>query len=93
MIAGRRADGAGLLYGLRGSGLAVVVTPPAGPHPEDHYQMTRPFRPTLPGPGLYVAPPGAALPAGLTSSGPAIAVPVGRGVAKSLAMEATPVRW
>jgi 4-amino-4-deoxy-L-arabinose transferase-like glycosyltransferase len=93
IVVARRSDVAGLLYHLRDDGLEVAVLRPGGSPPRDHYQLTRPFRPDLPAPGLLVAPPGFPRPPDLTATGPAAALPVTRGVAKGLAMEATPVTW
>ncbi len=93
LITHRRADAAELLYALRGSDLTVAVPLEPGARPRDHFQMTRPFGPDRPAPGLAISEGVVAPPPGAQASGPAEVVAVGRGVSKSRRMTLQPLSW
>lgn len=93
IVVERRPDAAALSYHLRHEAFAIAVPAGEGP-PRDHYQMTRPFRPDLPSPGLLVVPSSSSPEAAAwRATGPTVQIRVGRGVLKREPMTATPIRW
>ncbi len=94
IVLDRRADIAASLYYLRSTDFTFAVVASRSGIPANHFQLTRPFTPSLPSPGMLAIEPNddPANP-NWRVSGPPTLIPVSRAVHRRGTMAAVPIDW